>query len=100
MRYYFCKFYPPRPDFMTTMTDDEARLMKGHGEYLQSLLVLDKVVAHGPVDDHGGGFGLSLFAIEEEGELDGLLRSDPMIRAGTGARYERFPMKHLRWQIG
>jgi hypothetical protein len=98
MRYYFCKFYPPRPDFMRTMSEDEARLMKKHGEYLQSLLVVGKVVAHGPVDDPGGGFGLSLFAVQEEGELDDLLQRDPMIWAGTGARYEPFPMKHLRWQ--
>ncbi|WP_244482519.1 YciI family protein [Bradyrhizobium pachyrhizi] len=98
MRYFFCKFHPPRPDFMRTMSADEARLMKAHGQYLQSLLEAGKVVAHGPVNDPAGGFGLSLFALPDDADLQALLQADPMLIAGTGARYEQFPMLQLRWQ--
>ncbi|WP_426440642.1 YciI family protein [Bradyrhizobium genosp. P] len=97
MRYHFCKFYPPRPDFIRTMSEAEAQLMKAHGEYLQSLLTLGKVIAHGPVEDPAGGFGLSLFVLQEGDDLATLLERDPMILAGTGARYEQFRMRQLRW---
>ena len=66
MKYYFCKFFPPRKDFVKTMTAEEAKLFKEHGAYLQGLLERNKVVAHGPVIDPAGGFGLSLFGLEDD----------------------------------
>jgi len=98
MRYFFCKFYPPRPDFMRTMSVDEARFMKEHGHYLQSLLEAGKVVAHGPVYDPAGGFGLSLFVLADDEDLGALLQADPIIIAAIGARYEHAPMPQLRWR--
>ena len=38
MAYFFCKFITPRKDFLKTMSADEAKLLKAHGEYLQGLL--------------------------------------------------------------
>lgn len=96
MKYFFCRFIPPRTDFITTMTAAEAALMKEHGAYLQGLLEDDKVVAHGPVMDPAGGWGLSLFAIDDGEDIDALTAADPMIRARIGARYETCPMRSLR----
>ena len=98
MAYYFCKFIPQRRDFLSTMTADEAKLLKAHGSYLQGLLGQGKVLAHGPVVEPGGGFGLSLFDVEDEDELSQLTAQDPMILAGGGARYETFPMIQLRYR--
>jgi uncharacterized protein YciI len=96
MKFFFCKFYPPRKDFLSTMTPSEARLMKEHGAYLQGLVEKEKVVAHGPVQDPAGGFGLSLFKIEDGEDIDAFTAADPMVIAATGARYEVYPMLQLR----
>jgi len=72
MAYFFCKFITPRKDFLETMSADEAKLLKAHGEYLQGLLEQGSVVAHGPVVEPQGGFGLSLFEVEDENKLSGL----------------------------
>ncbi len=44
MAHFFCKFIPPRNDFLKTMTGNEAQLMKAHGGYLQELLEQGKIV--------------------------------------------------------
>ena len=38
MAYFFCKFITPRKDFLKTMSADEAKLLKAHGEYLEGPL--------------------------------------------------------------
>ena len=60
MAYFFCKFITPRKDFLKTMSADEAKLLKAHGEYLQGLLEQGSVVAHGPVVEPQGGIRLVL----------------------------------------
>ena len=80
------------------MTADEAKLLKAHGSYLQGLLEEGKVLAHGPVVEPQGGFGLSLFDVEDEKELSQLTSQDPMILAGVGAHYDTFPMTQLRYR--
>jgi hypothetical protein len=52
-------------------------------------------VAHGPVDDPAGGWGLSLYEVSDDQDIASLTAEDPMVLAG-GARYEIFPMRHLR----
>ena len=54
------------------------------------------VVAHGPVMDPAGGFGLSLFGIEDDEDIGALTAGDPMIKANVGAHYETYPMMGLR----
>lgn len=98
MAYFFCKFILQRNDFLKTMTADETKLLKAHGGYLQGLLEQGKVLAHGPVAEPQGGFGLSLFDVKDENELSQLTTQDPMILAGVGARYESFPMRQLRYR--
>ena len=95
MKSYLCKFLPPRADFLATMTPEEVQLMKRHGAFLDDLLAKGFVVAHGPVNDPAGGWGLSLYQVEDDVDVAALASQDPMVKEG-GARYEVCPMRHLR----
>jgi uncharacterized protein YciI len=57
------------------------------------------VVAHGPVADPAGGWGLSLFEMADEKGADdvrAIVAEDPMVKANVGARYDVLPMLRLR----
>ncbi|NPC54863.1 YciI family protein [Caenimonas soli] len=95
MKYYLAKFLPPRADFLATMTPAEVSLMQEHRAFLNDLLQKGVVVAHGPVDDPAGGWGLSLYQVEDDQDVSAIAANDPMVRSG-GARYEVFPMRHLK----
>lgn len=95
MKYYLCKFMPPRADFLATMSADEREWMKQHGQYLDRLLEQGLLVAHGPVMDPAGGYGVSLFRIADDQDVAALTSADPIIRNGVGY-YEHHPMLHLK----
>jgi uncharacterized protein YciI len=95
MKYYLCKFIPPRADFLATMTAEERELMKRHGAFLNGLLDKGTVVAHGPVLDPAGGYGLSLFRVDDNQDMRAMTSEDPIVKGGTG-RYEIHPMLHLK----
>lgn len=95
MKYYLCKFIAPRADFLATMSADEQQWMKQHGAYLDTLLEAGTVVAHGPVMDPAGGYGVSLFQIGDDQEIADLTAEDPIIKNGVG-HYEHHPMLHLK----
>jgi len=95
MKHYLCKFLPLRADFLATMSAAEIDLMKAHGAFLNDLLAKGIVVAHGPVDDPAGGWGLSLYQVGDDEDMAALTSQDPMVAAGA-ARYEILPMRHLR----
>lgn len=95
MKYYLCKFIPPRAEFLATMSADEREWMKQHGLYLDQLVNQGLVVAHGPVMDPSGGYGVSLFRIADEQDIAALTSEDPIIKNGVG-HYEHHPMLHLK----
>ena len=95
MKYYLCKFIPPRADFLATMSADERGWMKQHGLYLDQLLEQGLLVAHGPVMDPSGGYGVSLFRIADDQDIAALTSADPIIQNGVG-HYEHHPMLHLK----
>lgn len=95
MKYYLCKYLPPRSDFLATMTDGEKMLMRQHGAYLDELLAKGQIVAHGPVMDPSGGYGVSLYRIEDDQDIEALTAQDPIVKNGVG-HYEHFSMLHLR----
>ncbi|MCF9021706.1 MULTISPECIES: YciI family protein [Pseudomonas syringae group] len=95
MKFYLCKYLPPRADFLATMTDIERALMAQHGAYLNELLDKDVIVAHGPVMDEQGGYGVSLYQIDDDQEVDDFTSHDPLVRQGVG-HYEHYPMLHLK----
>jgi uncharacterized protein YciI len=95
MKYYLCKFIPPRANFLATMTAAEGELMKQHGAFLNDLLDKGTVVAHGPVLDPAGGYGLSLYRIDDDQDVEAMTSADPIVKGGAG-HYEIHPMLHLR----
>lgn len=94
MKAYLCKFIPPRADFLTTMTADEAKWMKQHAAFLDDLLAKGVVVAHGPVMDPNGGYGVSLYQIADDESIEAITSQDPIVKNGAG-HYEHHPMRHL-----
>jgi uncharacterized protein YciI len=95
MKHYLCKFIPPRAEFLATMSADEREWMQQHGLYLDQLVHQGLVVAHGPVMDPSGGYGVSLFRIADEQDITALTSADPIIKNGVG-HYEHHPMLHLK----
>jgi uncharacterized protein YciI len=94
MKYYLCKFIPPRADFLATMSADEREWMGQHGVYLNKLLDVGLIVAHGPVIDGTGGYGVSLFQIPDDQDVTALTSADPIVKNGVG-HYEHYTMLHL-----
>ncbi|MFI8619040.1 YciI family protein [Acidovorax sp. NPDC077693] len=95
MKYYLCKFIPPRPDFLPTLSDQERDLMKRHGDYMNDLLAQGIIVAHGPVMDPAGGYGVSLYQIADDQDIKGFTSEDPVVKNGIG-HYEHFAMPSLK----
>jgi hypothetical protein len=50
---------------------------------------------HGPVMDPSGGYGVSLYRIEDDQDIEALTAQDPIVKNGVG-HYEHFTMLHLR----
>ncbi|ASU38900.1 hypothetical protein hmeg3_11800 [Herbaspirillum sp. meg3] len=94
MKYYLCKFIPPRPDFLTTMSADELNWMKQHGAFLDDLLAKGVIDAHGPVIDENGGYGVSLYRIADNEDITAFTSEDPIVKNGVG-HYEHYTMPHL-----
>jgi uncharacterized protein YciI len=95
MKYYLCKYIPPRTDFLSTMSNDEGAWMKQHGAYLDDLLGKGMIVAHGPVMDPAGGYGVSLYRIADDQDIAAITSQDPIVANGVG-HYEHHPMLHLK----
>ncbi|GFM64012.1 MULTISPECIES: YciI family protein [Pseudomonas syringae group] len=94
MKYYLCKFVPPRSDFLATLSADEKAWMKQHGAYMNELLAQGLIVAHGPVIDETGGYGVSLYQVDDDQDIAALTSQDPIVKNGVG-HYEHFVMLSL-----
>lgn len=95
MKCYLCKYIPPRADFLATMTGDEKDWMKQHGAFLDDLLSKGLIVAHGPVMDPSGGYGVSLYQIADDQDIELFTSQDPVVKNGAG-HYEHYTMLHLK----
>jgi len=95
MKFYLCKYIPPRTDFLATMTAEEGKWMKQHGDFLNNLLDKGLIVAHGPVMDPSGGYGVSLYQIADDQDIATITSEDPIVKNGAGS-YEHYPMLHLK----
>jgi len=80
---------------MQTMTPAEGALMREHGGYWRQFLGKRWVVGFGPVADPKGAFGIGLWELPDGEDINALCAADPVIRAGTGFRYEIHPMPSL-----
>ena len=94
MKYYLCKWLPPRADFLATMSADESTWMKQHGAFLNELLGKGVIVAHGPVMEGTGGYGVSLYQISDDEDIAAFTSEDPIVKNGAG-HYEHHVMLHL-----
>lgn len=95
MKYYLCKYMPPRPDFLPTMSDDEKIWMAQHAAFLDDLLDQGIVVAHGPVMDPAGAYGVSIYRISDDQDIATITAQDPLVVNNAG-HYEHHPMLHLK----
>lgn len=95
MKYYLCKYIPPRADFLTTLTAAEREWMGQHGAFLNRLLDQGLIVAHGPVIDDTGGYGVSLYQIADDQDIAALTSEDPIVKNGVG-HYEHYTMLSLK----
>ncbi len=71
---------PPRPTFLTDMTDDERAIMFRHQVYLKTLLDQGKLLLAGPSLD--GAFGVAVFTIDEAAEAEQIMKNDPAVSSG------------------
>ena len=89
-QFFVLHLIPSRPDFVTTMTNQEKSIMSQHIAYWTEKLNQGKVYAFGPVMDPKGIYGLGVVSVDNEQELKDFILSDP---ANKINRYEYFSMK-------
>jgi uncharacterized protein YciI len=95
MQYFLSKWIPPRADFLATLTANESQFMKQHGEFLDAMLKAGLIVAHGPVIDKAGAYGLSLYTIADDQDISAITSRDPIVRQGID-HYEHASMLHIQ----
>jgi uncharacterized protein YciI len=69
---------PHKEDFVNTMTDEEAAIMKEHFYYLQDLLGRDILILAGPVTT--GEFGLAVLETDSEENARNIMENDPAVK--------------------
>lgn len=83
MAYWLYFVHPPRPDFVATITPDEAAIMQGpHSDYLQSLFDDGRLVLAGPTTGGTLDDGLTLLEADDEDEARAVMDADPAITSG------------------
>ena len=95
MKYFFCKLIPPRQNFVTSMTADEAKLMQVHADYWRGMMNDSLVVAFGPVVEPAAVYGIGIMTLPDDADPRALLLNDPTLRAGVGFSFEIHPMPQL-----
>jgi uncharacterized protein YciI len=95
MKAYLTKWVPPRGDFLATITEREKELFQQHGDWQTGLRETSQIVAHGPVVDPAGSYGVAIWEIQDDADIAALTAQDPIVRAGVG-HYEHFAMIQMR----
>jgi uncharacterized protein YciI len=90
--FFVVRLLPPRPTFLADMTDEERALMQAHAVYWRERMTEGKVIVFGPVADPKGPWGLGIVRVSSAAELEAFKDGDPVIKAGSGFRYESLPM--------
>jgi len=95
MKGFVFRLLPPRPDFASSMTDDERSTMLAHVAYWSRLAEEGRTLAFGPVDDPNGQYGIGIVLAEDIAAAAALRDDDPALRAAHGFRTEITPMLSL-----
>lgn len=92
MPLYFCRLNPPRPSFVTDMSDRERQLMEEHGVYWSAEVARGRVIVFGLVADPSGPWGTTIVEVENQEAAEAMTNADPVIRRGEGFSYDVLPM--------
>jgi uncharacterized protein YciI len=95
VKFFYARLHAPRSDFAQTITPAEMALMGEHSAYLRGFAAKRWAVAFGPVADPKGAFGVGLWEVPDEVDVEAICAADPVIRAGLGFRYELHRMPGL-----
>jgi uncharacterized protein YciI len=95
METFFGKLIPPRATFPGDITEAEQNVMREHVAYWTYFLEKGKIAALGPVADPKGTWGLGIFQVDNEAEIQTLTSNDPIVKAGFGFKYEIYPMPRI-----
>ena len=92
MQGFVLRLLAPRPDFATTMTDDERATMSEHVAYWTGQAEEGHVLAFGPVADPAGLYGIAIVLAEDGEEAERIRDGDPALTSPHGFRTELTPM--------
>jgi uncharacterized protein YciI len=81
MAHFLLVYRPPRPTFIVDATEEEARVIDDHFQYLKTLLAQGKLIIAGPCED--GSMGLAVVECESEAEAQRILAADPALQGGV-----------------
>ena len=95
MRGFVFRLIPPRPDFASTMSDDERATMREHVGYWSELLARGRVQAFGPIEDPAGGYGIGIVLAEDVAAAETIRDNDPTMSSPLGFRTEISPIRRL-----
>jgi uncharacterized protein YciI len=92
MPLHLCKLLPPRPSFPADITAEEAGLMQEHAAYWRTVAGKGEALVVGPVLDPTGNWGVAIVDVSDTAAASALTEQDPVIRSGSGFRYEIYPI--------
>jgi hypothetical protein len=87
--YFFVRTQNPRPTFHLDMTPEEREIMRKHVGYWTEWAGAGVAIAFGPVADPNGVYGIGVYRVRDEAEMQGLLAKDPALGLLS---YEVLPM--------
>ncbi len=87
--YFFVKTRNPRPTFHLDMTPEERAIMERHVAYWSDKAARGVAVVFGPVMDPEGVYGIGVYHVADEAEMQNMLAHDP---AHGLLRYDVLPM--------
>jgi len=87
--YFFIKTQNPRLTFHLDMTPDERAVMERHVAYWSGKAARGIAIVFGPVMDPQGVYGIGVYQVQNEAEMNDLLKEDP---ANGLLRYQVLPM--------
>lgn len=90
--YFFVRTNNPRPTFHLDMTPEERDTMNKHVAYWSEKAAQGIAIIFGPVMDPSGVYGIGVYKVDDETELEKLIHQDP---ANGLLIYEIFPMPRV-----
>ena len=87
--YFFVRTENPRPTFHLDMTPEERSIMNRHVAYWSEKATRGIAIVFGPVMDPQGVYGIGVYQVQDEAEMQELIEHDP---ANALLSYEVLPM--------